>query len=1118
MIKSITILMIFVTMKKGVKPPYFAQDNKSLNLQKLQTSIDKSESNIILKGLYGSSKSFLINSLFSNSNKNIYWILENKESAGYHFNDLEGLINENQLYFFPSSYNRENDFKKTNTQSIFLRTELIRNLSSNSSKNLIVTYPEAVFEKIIIKKDIKKRFLKIKTEDIMSLESFNEKLFDLEFNREDFVVEPGDFSVRGGIVDVFSYSNNKPYRIEFFGDEIESIRTFDIETQISNNTLKSVEILGDLENKEIDYQRDNIFNFIGDNSIIITENIELLKDSLSNSFEKLISNNKGKIELNNLFYNGDSIGKDLNKFSVIELNKIRSKNIHTQFNISPQPAFNKKFKLLIENISQFFKKEYSVKIFCSSKTQIKRFKDIFELNNIDFDPILVEKAIYKGFIDHDRKEVCYSDHEIFERYHKFKIKSGFEVKKRVNLNELKQLEIGDYVTHIDHGVGVFGGLKKIDVNGKIQEAIKLTYGERDTLYVSIHLIHKICKYNGKDGTKPKIYKLGSGAWKKIKLKAKKRVKEVAFNLIEAYAKRKLKKGFQYGADSSMQHELEASFIYEDTPDQITSTIDIKKDMESLQPMDRLICGDVGFGKTEIAIRAAFKAIDNNKQVAILVPTTVLAFQHFKTFSKRLKDFPVTVDYLNRFRATKEKNLIIEELNEGKIDIIIGTHQLVNNKINFKNLGLLIVDEEQKFGVSVKEKIRSLKENIDVLTLTATPIPRTLQYSLMSARDLSIINTPPQNRFPIESSVISFNEEIIKDAINFEINRGGQVFFVHNRIENIQEIRALISRLVPSADIAIVHGRLEGKKLEKTMLDFIEGKYDVLVSTTIIESGLDVPNANTMFINNSQNFGLSDLHQMRGRVGRSNKKAFCYFITAPLLSMTQEARKRIEAIEQHTELGSGFHIAMKDLEIRGAGDLLGAEQSGFINDIGFETYQKILREAVEELKNKEFESLFENEVDNTFKVSNFKIDTDLEILFPDNYINNVKVRLNQYQKLSTIYNLEELNKFIVELEDRFGKLPSQSIDLIKTIELKLLAIQNGFEKLILKNEKMICQFISSKDDKFYSSGEFGKILQTIQNNQNLCQLKEKKSISGERLLLVFQNINSIEKAINCLKIF
>lgn len=1110
--------MIFVTMKKGGDSPHFTKKNKSLNLQKLQTSIDKSETNIFLKGLHGSSKSFLINSLFSNSNKNIYWILENKESAGYHFNDLEELVDEKQLFYFPSSYNRENDFKKTNSQSVFLRTELIRNLKPSSFKNLIVTYPEAIFEKIIIKKDIQKRFLNIKIGDLISLELFNEKLFDLEFNREDFVVEPGDFSVRGGIVDVFSFSNNKPFRIEFFGDEIESIRTFDIETQISNDTLKAIEILGDLENKEIDYERENIFKFIENNSIIVTENIDLIKDSLSNSFEKVVSKSDDKIKSDKLFYSGESLNRDLNKFSVIELNKIGNNNVHTQFNISPQPAFNKKFKLLIENISQYYNKKYSVKIFCSSKTQIRRFKDIFELNKIDFDPILIEKAIYKGFVDHEQKEVCYSDHEIFERYYKFKIKSGFEAKKRVNLDELKQLEIGDYVTHIDHGVGVFGGLKKIDVNGKIQEAIKLTYGERDTLYVSIHLIHKICKYSGKDGTKPKIYKLGSGAWKKIKLKAKKRVKEVAFNLIEAYAKRKLKKGFQYGSDSSMQHELEASFIYEDTPDQIKSTLDIKNDMESLQPMDRLICGDVGFGKTEIAIRAAFKAIDNNKQVAVLVPTTVLAFQHFKTFSKRLKDFPVTVDYLNRFRTNKEKNLITEELNEGKIDIIIGTHQLVSNKINFKNLGLLIVDEEQKFGVSVKEKIRSLKENIDVLTLTATPIPRTLQYSLMSARDLSIINTPPQNRFPIESSVISFNEEVIKDAINFEINRGGQVFFVHNRIENIQEIRALISRLVPSADIAIVHGRLDGKNLEKTMLDFIDGKHDILVSTTIIESGLDVPNANTIFINNSQNFGLSDLHQMRGRVGRSNKKAFCYFITAPLLSITKEARKRIEAIEQHTELGAGFHIAMKDLEIRGAGDLLGAEQSGFINDIGFETYQKILREAVDELKNKEFETLFENEVDDSFKLSNFKIDTDLEILFPDNYINNVKVRLNQYQKLSAIYNLEELNNFVIELEDRFGKLPNQSLDLIKTIELKLLAIQNGFEKLILKNEKMICEFISSKEDKFYSSGKFGKILQTIQNNQNLCHLKEKKSIKGERLLLVFKEINSIEKAIKCLEIF
>ena len=589
-------------------------------------------------------------------------------------------------------------------------------------------------------------------------------------------------------------------------------------------------------------------------------------------------------------------------------------------------------------------------------------------------------------------------------------------------------------------------------------------------------------------------------------------------MIEAYAKRKMKKGFVYGPDSSMQHELEASFLYEDTPDQIKSTTDVKNDMESPQPMDRLICGDVGFGKTEIAIRAAFKAIDNNKQVAVLVPTTVLAFQHFKTFSKRLKNFPVTIDYLNRFRTSKEKSTIIEELNNGRIDLIIGTHQIVNNKINFKNLGLLIVDEEQKFGVSVKEKIRSLKQNIDVLTLTATPIPRTLQYSLMSARDLSIINSPPQNRYPIESNVISFDENTIRDAINFEINRDGQVFFVHNRIENIQEVKNMILRLIPSAHIAVVHGRLEGKILEKTMLEFINGEYDVLVSTTIIESGLDVPNANTIFINNAHNFGLSDLHQMRGRVGRSNKKAFCYFITTSMSSMTKEARKRIEAIERHTELGSGFHIAMKDLEIRGAGDLLGAEQSGFINDIGFETYQKILSEAVEELKTKEFNKLFENDNDSSINLSNFKIDTELEILFPDNYINNVNIRLNQYQRLSDITSIDDLNLFEIELEDRFGKLPLKSKELLKTVNLKFLAIENGFEKIILKNDKMICQFISDKNNIFYKGQKFKKILNGIHTNNKICQLKEKKSREGDRLLLVFQNVNSVEGAIECLKIF
>ena len=1101
-------------MKKGVNTPYLSNSNKSLNIQKLENLIVKNQQHLLLKGLYGSSKSFFIKEIFKNFEYNILWILDNKENAGYHYGDLESFYDKKEFYFYPSSYNRENNFKKTSSQNIFRRTEFIRNYHNN--KNLTVTYPDALFEKIIINKELKKRKINLKVNDILSLETFNERLFDLNFERVDFVVEPGNFSVRGGIVDVFSFSNDFPYRIEFFDDEIESIRDFEIESQLSKKNFNSIEILGDLENKDIDCERQSIFDFINLNTIVICESIELLKNSLSKSYDKLNQISLNKIE--NIFYNGDLLSNDLKKFKIIELNRTDKKIPQIKFSIGQQPAFNKKFKLLIENINSLHEKDYAIKIFCSNKTQIKRFHDIFQLNNLSFNPILIDKAIYKGYIDHDKKQVCYSDHEIFERYHKFNLKDGFKSNRKLNLKELNHLEIGDYVTHIDHGIGIFGGLKKIDVNGKTQEAIKLTYGERDTLYVSIHLIHKISKYNGKDGTKPRIYKLGSGAWNKIKLKAKKRVKEVAFNLIEAYAKRKMKKGFVYGPDSSMQHELEASFLYEDTTDQIKSTSDVKNDMESPQPMDRLICGDVGFGKTEIAIRAAFKAIDNNKQVVVLVPTTVLAFQHFKTFSTRLKNFPVTIDYLNRFRTSKEKNTIVEELNNGRIDLIIGTHQIMNTKIHFKNLGLLIVDEEQKFGVGVKEKIRSLKENIDVLTLTATPIPRTLQYSLMSARDLSIINSPPQNRYPIESNVISFDENTIRDAINFEINRDGQVFFVHNRIESIDEVKNMILRLVPSAHVAVVHGKLDGKTLEKTMLEFIDGEYDVLVSTTIIESGLDVPNANTIFINNAHNFGLSDLHQMRGRVGRSNKKAFCYFITTSMASMTNEARKRIEAIERHTELGSGFHIAMKDLEIRGAGDLLGAEQSGFINDIGFETYQKILTEAVEELKNKEFNELFENDNNSSISLSNFKIDTDLEILFPDNYINNVNIRLNQYQRLSEIKTIDELNLFEIELEDRFGKLPLTSKELLKSVNLKFLGIENGFEKIILKNDKMICQFISDKNDLLYKNQKFEKILNSIHSNNKICQLKEKKSASGDRLLLVFQEVYSVEDALECLKIF
>ena len=1090
--------------------PFF----KSLKVQKLVDSYTQKNKNFI-NGLYGSSKSFFIYEIFRNNNRTIVWILNDKESAAYHYNDVENYTKNNKCVFFPSSYKKNQDFEKIDTQNTFLRGSVIKNLESKS-KRLIITYPEAIFEKVLEKNEIKKKSLKIFKGQKISLESLNEKLFEFNFTREDFILKPGEFSVRGGIIDVFSFSNKLPFRIEFYGDEIESLRTFEINSQISNESFEKIEILADLENKESNDGRKSISKLFREDSLIILENKLFLENELENFFkicQKKFSQNK---DLENLFFCGKGLNSDLKKYKTLEFNT-NNKNALV-FRIEPQPSFNKKFDLLIKTLRKYREKNYKIKFFCKSNHQIKRFQEIFEEVEKELKIQFIEKPIYRGFINHDNKELCFSDHEIFDRYYKYDIKRGFSIEKRVSLNELNQLEIGDYVTHIDHGIGIFGGLKKIDVNGKIQEAIKLSYGERDTLYVSIHLINKISKFNGKDGLKPKIYKLGSGAWNKIKLKAKKKVKEVAFNLIDAYAKRKLKKGYQYNPDSSIQHELEASFIYEDTLDQTKSTNDIKKDMESSMPMDRLICGDVGFGKTEIAIRAAFKAIDNGRQVAVLVPTTILAFQHFKTFSKRLENFPVSIDYLNRFRSLKEKNIIKKEVSNGKIDLLIGTHQLVNSSVNFKDLGLLIVDEEQKFGVNVKEKIRSMKENIDVLTLTATPIPRTLQYSLMSARDLSIINTPPPNRFPIESNVISFKEEVICEAINFEIQRGGQVFFIHNRIDNINDINSFLSRIVPNAEIAVVHGKVEGKKLEKTMLDFIEGKYDILLSTTIIESGLDVPNANTIFINNSQNFGLSDLHQMRGRVGRSNKKAFCYFICPPYSSMTKEARKRIEAVEQYTELGSGFHIAMKDLEIRGAGDLLGAEQSGFINDIGFETYQKILKEAVDDLKTKEFNNLFENENSNGSSFNNFQIDTDLEILFPDNYINNVKERLNLYKNLSIIKTKEELIDFSQKLKDRFGKLPKESIDLLKTVEIKFIAKNLGFEKIVLKNNKMICQFISDKKNKYYLSGKFEKLLNKIIKDSSRYEVKEKKSKNGETLIVVINDISSIDEAVKNLKIF
>ncbi|WP_340066446.1 transcription-repair coupling factor [Ascidiimonas aurantiaca] len=1103
---------------------YYTQ---SLPQQKLQNAISVSQSRTHFKGLTGSSLSFVMAGLFESVHLPFLFILNDKEEAAYYLNDLEQLLGEKQVLFYPGSYRRPYEIEKTDNANVLLRAEVLNRINSQKKPAFIVTYSDALFEKVVTRKELEKNTLKLQQGDRVSLDFVNEVLFEYRFRRVDFVSEPGEFSVRGGIVDVFSFSHDEPYRIEFFGDEVDSIRTFDVETQLSTKPVKKISIIPNVENKLLEESRESFLKYISQKTVVCIKNTELLLGQTDKLFEKAkeaflqLSGEVKHVAPEELFCTASLLKTQLANFTRLEMATSTGPKSSEQticFQTTPQPSFNKQFDLLMANLRDNHEKGITNYLCCASEQQAKRFHDIFEEME---DPVPYKTLVfgmYQGFIDTELGIACYTDHQIFERYHKFHLKSGYAKKQAITLKELTNLEVGDYVTHIDHGIGKFGGLQKIDVEGKMQEAIKLVYGDRDILYVSIHSLHKITKYNGKDGKPPKIYKLGSNAWKNLKQKTKTRVKEIAFSLINLYAKRKMKQGFQYAPDSYMQTELEASFLYEDTPDQSKATDDVKADMESERPMDRLICGDVGFGKTEVAIRAAFKAIDNGKQVAVLVPTTILAFQHFKTFGERLKDFPVTVDYINRFRTSKEKNEILNKLAKGTIDIIIGTHQLANPKTKFKDLGLLIVDEEQKFGVAVKEKLKTLKENVDVLTLTATPIPRTLQFSLMAARDLSVITTPPPNRYPIESNVIRFDEDQIRDAIIYEIQRGGQVFFIHNRIENIKEMAGMIQRLVPDAKIGIGHGQMEGKKLESLMLAFMNGSFDILVSTSIVESGLDVPNANTIFINNANNFGISDLHQMRGRVGRSNKKAFCYFITPPYSVMTEDARKRIQALEQFTALGSGFNIAMKDLEIRGAGDLLGGEQSGFINEIGFETYQKILNEAIEELKENEFKELYQEEGKEKEYLKDTQIDTDFQLLYPDEYINNISERLNLYNQLSQLKDDEALTLYEQNLIDRFGPLPPPAEDLLNSVRIKWVATRMGLERVVLKKNKMIGYFIADQQSGFYQSNTFTKILQFVQANPKLCKMKEKETRNGLRLLLVFENVTSINKALNQLSPF
>jgi transcription-repair coupling factor (superfamily II helicase) len=1120
---------------------YNTYDN-SAKVKQIVDSLQQAEQKIHLNGLIGSSLSFVVQSLFKKTEtrgvaeqsaaKPFLLILNDKEEAAYYLNDLEQMIGEQDVLFYPGSYRRPYHIEDTDNANVLLRAEVLNRINSRKKPAIIVTYPEALFEKVVTRKELDKNTLKVSVGDKVSIDFINEVLFEYEFKRVDFITEPGEFSVRGGIVDVFSFSNDNPYRIEFFGNEVDSIRSFDVETQLSIEKKNKITIIPNVENKFFQENRESFLEYINNQTIIFIQDADLLFSKLDKLFAKAteifenLNATVNHVAPSQLFLNQAEFIKKSLDFSIVELNVkpiYKTKKVF-EFYIKPQPSFNKQFDLLLNNLNDNHFNGYKNYLFCSNDAQAKRFHDIFETldeanhENIRKQYNTIVLPIYQGFIDEENQLACYTDHQIFERYHKFSIKSNVSKKQNITLKELTTLTVGDYVTHIDHGIGRFGGLQKIQVEGKTQEAIKLVYADNDIVYVSIHSLYKISKYTGKDGTPPKIYKLGSNAWKILKQKTKARVKHIAFNLIQLYAKRKLEKGFRFAPDSYLQNELESSFIYEDTPDQTKSTAEVKADMESDRPMDRLVCGDVGFGKTEVAIRAAFKAVDNSKQVAILVPTTILAYQHYRTFTERLKDMPVSVGYLNRFRTAKQKTETLKQLAEGKLDIVIGTHQLVNKNVVFKDLGLLIVDEEQKFGVNVKDKLKTIAANVDTLTLTATPIPRTLQFSLMAARDLSVITTPPPNRYPIETNVVGFSEELIRDAISYEIQRNGQVFFVNNRIENIKEVAGMIQRLVPDARVGIGHGQMEGKKLEELMLAFMNGEFDVLVATTIIESGLDVPNANTIFINNANNFGLSDLHQMRGRVGRSNKKAFCYFICPPYSAMTDDARKRIQALEQFSELGSGFNIAMKDLEIRGAGDLLGGEQSGFINEIGFETYQKIMNEAIDELKENEFKDLYENEDSGVEKeyVKDLQIDTDFELLFSDEYINNVTERLSLYNELGNVTNEEELVVFQNKLIDRFGPMPPRALALMNSIRIKWVATKVGIEKLVMKKGKMIGYFVADQNSDFYTSKRFHQVIQFVQKNSSICVMKEKQTPAGLRLLLTFDNVKTTRRALELME--
>ena len=1087
-----------------------------------------------LQGLQGSAFEFLLAAVHSQeilSQTNHLIILRDAEEAAYFQNTVENITNALDVFYFPSSFKNNKNYQLLNSSHVMLRTEALTKIAGGGNKKIIVTYPEAIFEKVVLSKTLSENIISIKQADELNVNGMLQKFVEYGFVRTDFVYEPGQFAVRGGIIDIYSFGNEKPYRLELFGNEVDSIRIFDPETQLSERKLLQVNIIPNVETQFETGEKVSLIEFLPENTVIWLRDWNFIKDRIEQESENLslflehiksgqpVDENTDELANINIkngvtiddFTNIADIESELSQKHLVEIgNKAAFKNNntpieHIEFKTEAQPAFNRQFDLLIKNLQEFEKSKYNIFIFAENPKQLERLHVIFTDLKAEIQVTPIPVSIHEGFFDKDNKVVCYTDHQVFQRYHKYKVKQAFSKNKALTLKTLRELQPGDYVSHIDHGVGVYSGLQKIEANGRLQEAVRIQYKDGDLLYVNISSLHKISKYSGKEGSIPKMNKLGSDVWAKLKEKTKKQVKDIATDLIQLYAQRKSQQGFSHSPDNYMQTELEASFIYEDTPDQAKASEDVKRDMEKDSPMDRLVCGDVGFGKTEVAVRAAFKSCCDGKQAAILVPTTILAYQHYKTFKERLKDFPVTVDFINRFKSAKEKKETLKKLEEGKIDVIIGTHSILSKDVKFKDLGVMIIDEEQKFGVSAKEKLKQIRTTVDSLTLTATPIPRTLQFSLMGARDLSIINTPPPNRQPIQTEVTVFNEDNIRDIIYYETERGGQVFFIHNRVNGLAEMKSFIQGLCPDISIAFAHGQMEGDQLEDTILDFMDKKYDVLVCTNIVESGVDIPNVNTIIVNNAHQFGLSDLHQLRGRVGRSNKKAFCYLLAPPMSTLPPDSRKRLNTLEQYSDLGSGFQIAMRDLDIRGAGNLLGGEQSGFISEIGFEMYQKILDEAIRELKRTQFKELFKQEISQQDDfVRDCSFDTDLEILIPDDYVESISERLSLYSRLDNCETEEDLIDFHNELTDRFGPIPPAAEDLFTTVRCRKIAVELGFEKLFLKNENMKCFFVGNPESPYFQSETFNRILLFLQTGTNKARLKQ----VGKNGILIVENIKSM----------